>query len=434
MIAGIAAKEHRKVCTIDFPGAYLNAEMKKTVIVKLDKHCSDILCNINKTYEEYRQSNGTLLLKLRKALYGCVESAKLWYNHLKNELIKLKFKVNRYDQCVFNRIEEDGSQTTLLIHVDDMLVTNRKDTNINKLIKELNETFNEVSTERGETLNYLGMVFDFSTKGKVKVSMPKFINELLEEYQDVEGTAKTPAKKDLFITNENASLLNENDRAYFHTATAKLLYLCKRSRPDIMTAIAWLCTRVQQPTEEDLDKLYRVIKYIRGTKDLFLCIELSDDLLILIFIDASFGVHPNLKSHTGTATIIGLGLIHGSSTKQKLNTKSSTEAEIVGASDGIGTAIWSRNFLTEQGYKVPPIELLQDNQSTIKLINNGKSNSNNTRHINIKYYFIKDLIERKEVNLKYMKTEDMVADIFTKPLQGKLFIKFRNIILNCGEN
>ena len=201
-----------------------------------------------------------------------------------------------------------------------------------------------------------------------------------------------------------------------------------------MTAIAWLCTRVQQPTEEDLDKLYRVIKYIRGTKDLFLCIELSDDLLILIFIDASFGVHPNLKSHTCTATIIGLGLIHGSSTKQKLNTKSSTEAEIVGASDGIGTAIWSRNFLTEQGYKVPPIELLQDNQSTIKLINNGKSNSNNTRHINIKYYFIKDLIERKEVNLKYMKTEDMVADIFTKPLQGKLFIKFRNIILNCGEN
>ncbi len=131
---------------------------------------------------------------------------------------------------------------------------------------------------------------------------------------------------------------------------------------------------------------------------------------------------------------MGLGLIHGDSSKQKLNTKSSTEAEVVGASDGIGMGIWCRNFLIEQGYDIPPIELLQDNQSTIKLIRNGRSNSGNTRHINIKYYFIKDLIDKKKVNLKYMKTDDMVADIFTKPLEGKLFIKFTNIILNYNED
>jgi histone deacetylase 1/2 len=434
MIAGLAAKEDRKMCTIDFPGAYLNADMKKTVIIKLDKNCSDILCKINPKYCEYQQANGTLLLKLCKALYGCVESSKLWYNHLKKELIKLRFVMNKYDECVFNRTEQDGSQTTLLIHVDDMLVTAKNDENIDHLIKELNKVFNEVSVERGNVLNYLGMVLDFRDSGKVKVSMPKFMNELLEDYKDVEGTAKTPAKKNLFDINEESLLLDAEDKAYFHTATAKLLYLCKRTRPDIMTAVVWLCTRVQTPREEDLEKLYRIIRYLRKTMELSLTIELSDNLLILIFIDASFGVHPDLKSHTGVGVLMGLGLIHGSSSKQKLNTKSSTEAEIVGASDGIGIGIWCRNFLIEQGYDIPPIELLQDNQSTIKLIKNGKSNSNNTRHINIKYYFIKDLIDKKIVNLKYMRTDDMVADIFTKPLQGKLFIKFRNIILNCNEN
>jgi histone deacetylase 1/2 len=201
-----------------------------------------------------------------------------------------------------------------------------------------------------------------------------------------------------------------------------------------MTAVAWLCTRIQAPRQEDLEKLYRVIRYLRKTKELSLTIELSENLLILIFIDASFGVYKDLKSHTGVGVLIGLGLIHGTSSKQKLNTKSSTESEIFGASDGIGIGIWCRNFLIAQGYKISPIELLQDNQSTIKLIKNGRSNSSTTRHINIKYYFIKDLIEKNEVNLKYMKTDDMIADIFTKPLQGKLFIKFRNIILNCNEN
>ena len=89
--------------------------------------------------------------------------------------------------------------------------------------------------------------------------------------------------------------LGKEDKEYFHTGVVKLLYLAKRTRPDIMTAVAHLCTRVREPNEEDLDKFFRVIGYLRGSKDLCVTIQISDRLEIVAYIDASYGVHPELK-------------------------------------------------------------------------------------------------------------------------------------------
>ena len=434
MIAGLAAREHRAVATVDFPGAYLNADMTGRVIVRLDKYTSNTLATINNNYRQYIDEDGRLHLLLKKALYGCVESARLWYERLKKELIKLGFKTNKYEDCVFNKNEKDGSQTTLVLHVDDMLVTAKSEEVIDNLLRQLSVTFNEVSSERGKKLNYLGMVFDFNTARKVKVTMPKYVDELMKEYEDIIGTAKTPANGNLFSVSEESRQVDEESKAYFHTGVAKLLYLSKRARPDILTAVSWLCTRVREPTEEDLKKLYRIICYLRGTKELSLTIELSDELIIIAYIDASYGVHADLKSHSGLAVLAGFGVILARSTKQKLNSKSSTEAELIGVSDGLNIIIWLRNFLIGQGYNIKPIDLRQDNMSTIKLIKNGKSNSDTTRHIAIKFYFITDNIARKEVEISYTPTEEMLADLFTKPLQGKQFTKLRNKILNITDD
>jgi hypothetical protein len=123
------------------------------------------------------------------------------------------------------------------------------------------------------------------------------------------------------------------------------------------------------------------------------------------------------------------------SRKQRLNTKSSTEAELVGVDDGMPLVIWTRNFLVAQGFEVRDNVVFQDNQSTILLAKNGKASSGRrTRHIDIRYFFVSDRIARKELRVEYCPTGDMVADFFTKPLQGSLFRKLRKIILNLPDD
>ena len=113
------------------------------------------------------------------------------------------------------------------------------------------------------------------------------------------------------------------------------------------------------------------------------------------------------------------------SSKQKIVAKSSTVAELIGVSDALDHVIWAKEFLSCQGIHMKPIVLHQDNQSTIILCEKGRSNSQRTRHVNIRYFGIKDLIDRGEIRVVYTGTESMIADYFTKPLQGKLFLSAR---------
>ena len=141
------------------------------------------------------------------------------------------------------------------------------------------------------------------------------------------------------------------------------------------------------------------------------------------YADAAFAVHPDMKSHTGLNMTWGLGSPISASRRQKLNTKSSCEAELVAADEAVSPLMWTKLFLQEQGYN-PTIMLQQDNTSAIKLEKNGKASSGKqTRHLHIRYFYIKDLLEKKEFNVEYCPTEDMQADFLSKPLQGEPFQK-----------
>ena len=138
-----------------------------------------------------------------------------------------------------------------------------------------------------------------------------------------------------------------------------------------------------------------------------------------------------MRGHTGLMMTFGQGAVYARSLKQKLNTKSSTEGEVVGADDVLPQVIWTNYFLKSQGYKIKDTIMYQDNKSAILMEKNGKfSCSKRTKHINVRYFFIKDRIQNGELNIKYCPTEEMVADYFTKPLQGVQFLKFRKLILN----
>jgi hypothetical protein len=152
-------------------------------------------------------------------------------------------------------------------------------------------------------------------------------------------------------------------------------------------------------------------------------------------VGALSAVHPDMKSHTGGMMTLGKTPVYGASTKQKLNTKSSTEAELVGINDLMPQVLWTRYFLEVQGYAVTNSIIYQDNQSAMLLEKNGReSSSKRTRHINICYFCVADQIAADEVKVEYCPTADMLGNFFTKPLQGSLFWKFRDLIININPD
>ena len=172
------------------------------------------------------------------------------------------------------------------------------------------------------------------------------------------------------------------------------------------------------------------MKYLRGTRTLPLILSAEGSGILKWWVDASFAVHPNMRGHSGGGLSLGRGFPIVSSTKQKLNTRSSTETEIVGADDFMPAICWTRYFMEAQGYQVEDNILFQDNKSAILLEKNGKaSSSKRTKHINIRYFFITDRVKNGDVSLVWCPTGDMIGDFMTKPLQGALFRKFRDQIM-----
>ena len=184
--------------------------------------------------------------------------------------------------------------------------------------------------------------------------------------------------------------------------------------------------------EYDWEKLRRVIAHVKVAINDVRIIGADSFSTFYEWIDAAYGVTAGMKSQTGGAMCLGLGVLHGKSTKQKLNVKSSTEAELVGISDYLPYNMWLMIFMSAKGYEIVDNALHQDNQSTILMLKNGRNScTGNSRQTHIRYFFVKDRVEKGEVKIKYCPTLQMVADLFTKPLQGALFNKFRDVIMGC---
>jgi len=289
-----------------------------------------------------------------------------------------------------------------------------------------------VKIHQGKKHDYLGMIFDYTEKGKLKIDMTSYVEDMINEFPDElkpEDTVPSPATDSLLKIGQSKKLDSTRSEKY-HTLVAKGLFVSKRARPDIHPTIAILCTRVKSPNESDWMKLTRLIKYLNGTRNDVLTLSADDLRIIKWFVDASFAVHPDFKSHTGGIMSFGQGAVQAMSRKQKLNTRSSTESELVAADDHASLILWTKLFMEEQGYKIDKNILYQDNKSAILLETNGKKSSGKrTRALNVRYFFLTDQIEKGNLSVEYCPTDDMIGDFMTKPVQGEKFKKFADAIM-----
>ena len=433
LMTAIAAEEGRKVITGDVPGAYLHVDRQGELYMVISADVAAILVEIDPTYKSYLNDNGTIHVQLLKALYGCVESAKLWYEYLRAKLLEQGFTQNPVDPCVFNKTV-DSVQITVGIYVDDVMGSSVSNALLGDLEERLDEWFKGIKWLRGNKHNYIGMTFTFNRDKKtVGVSMSNYVDELMSKY-NVTGKSKYPCSEQLFELDEQSPHLDNKQKEEFHSAIASVLFLAKRARPDLLLTTSFLTTRIQQPTEDDYKKLYKMLRYINTTRHLHLTIDATMITEPWISIDASYGAHADGKGHTGAVEGIGIGCFNFKSSKQKTVSKSSTEAEILATSDALSLALNTREFLHHQGYKLKPTKVYQDNESSIHMMTHGKGNSDRSKHIKVRNFWIADQINLGEIVLVHMRTEDMVSDLLTKPITGKRFLKLRNILLNGVES
>ena len=306
------------------------------------------------------------------------------------------FVLNPYDPCVANATIK-GSQCTIVWFVDDNKISHKDPAVVHDVVQRIEAKFGTMTKTEGDEHEFLGMKLLFDRQHKtVQILMQSYLDEAIHQSQlDVRRPAATPATKGLFEVDPQAAPLKPPEADRFRSVVCKLLYVALRGRPDVLLAVVFLASRVAKATLQDQAKLKRLLEYLYGTYDLALILGADDIQTMYTFVDASFAVHGDMKSHTGGVITFGRGGIACKSAKQKLVTKSSTEAELVGASEYLPSTIWVQHFLEAQGFPLRQSYLEQDNQSAMRLEQNGRgSASQRSRHINIRYFLLRIALAR----------------------------------------
>jgi hypothetical protein len=436
-------KQQRDIMTNDIPNAFVQTPIPQDgekIIMEIRGQLVDLLLEIApetyETYIVYKANKPVLYVRMLRALYGMLVASILYYKKFCKDIKGIRFVVNPYDPYVANQ-RVKGKQQTVTWHVDDLKSSHVNPKVNNEFYKCLEATYGSkelghVTTTRGPVHNYLAMKLDYSTPGVLKVDMREYISSMLDEFPyKIQGTVQVPWSEKLFKVDESSKKLDDTRRETFHSYVMKAMFLCKRGRSDVQPAISFLASRVIEPNENDWAKLLRVLTFLKTTREDLLALEADDTQTLKWYVDAAFAVHGDMRSHTGSTFSLGKGMIVSDSTKQKVNSRSSTEAELIGVDDRISKILWTKRFIEYQGFKVKLNIIYQDNTSTMRLENNGKASSGKrTRHFDIKYFYVTDLIGRDQVEVIYCPTDDMLADYMTKPLTGSKFHYFRDLIMN----
>jgi len=268
-----------------------------------------------------------------------IESALLWYKFYTEVLQKEGFKLNAYNKCVANKMVKD-KQCTIAWYVDNNILSHVDSTVVDKMIATIEEYFPGLVVERGKKLNFLGMEIGFLAKGKFALGLVQYITGMIEELEEalkpyeenLDRDYPHPAAKWLFTVQADTDKLLEEKADIYQKFVAKLIWVMKRGRLDVEPTVSFLSTRVKGPDKDDWHKFKRLMCWIKKTKTDVRIIDADDLLNMIVMIDSAHAVHDNMRGHTGGIMSYGTGIVDEKSSKQKMNTCSSTETEHVGTS------------------------------------------------------------------------------------------------------
>jgi len=410
LILSLASNFHWNVSQLDIKAAYLNADLDK-----------DIYVNIPQGDINYK--NG--YWKLNKALYGLKQSGRQWNETITEYLKSIGFEQLQSDPCIFKKTNKDNKVTCIIgLYVDDMIITGEDD-EIERLIKLIKNKF---KISNYGPIDYLLGIKVEKNGYKYSISQVNYINNILSRFNvNNIRKAKTPC------TGDNPGENKEPfDKTTYKSALGSLIYLSKCTRPDISYSVNKAARNSENPTVSDWKKVINILKYLNSTK--FYKITYDETGEFEAYTDSDLGGNiEDKKSTSGYLIVKGNNPICWQSKKQSTVATSTMEAEYIATTECAKKVLWIKNILKELINYNKPMKIFTDNMASKTTIENGQINSK-LKHINLKYYFIKDYVKKNIINLEYISTDKMLADVLTKCVNGPKITNFSNIIFNNSKN
>ena len=367
---------------------------------------------------------------LNRALYGLKQAPKEWFNNIKDHLLTLGLEQSTTDPCLF--LQREGGQLIgfVAVYVDDLLVGGRSEEQIQWLKNAMHEKYK--MKDMGILHWYLGMNV-VQGKDTVSINQRTYIETVLERFdmQDCSGCS-TPMLLDP-PTKDNCPKTEEEKQAMskvpYRSAIGALMYLAVCTRPDIAPTVHKLAKHVVNPGPAHWKATKRVMRYLQHTINFGLTLSGKGTPTLKIYVDASHGdKDQDGRSTTGMLCFLGPALISWTSVTQPCVARSTTEAEYIAASDAAREAIFLHRQAQELGMPQSSVIILEDNQGCIKIANNDDGIKKRTKHIDVRYHHIKQLVRSGFIQIKYCQTVNMLADIMTKPLNKTRFAKLRALL------
>ncbi|GJU70685.1 retrovirus-related pol polyprotein from transposon TNT 1-94 [Tanacetum coccineum] len=347
---------------------------------------------------------------LKKALYGLKQAPRAWYDELSNFLVSEGFSKGSIDPTLF--ITKHGEDILLVqIYVDDIIFgsTNPK---LSKRFGKLMHSKFDMSM-MGELKFFLGIQIHQSPRG-IFINQAKYAQEILKKHGmtscDSIGTPMATKHLDADLSGTPV------DQTKYRSMVGALMYLTA-SRPDIVHATCY-CARYQaKPTEKHLTAVKRIFRYLKDSINMGLWYPKDTGFELTAFLDSDHaGCLDSRKSTSGGIQFLGGDkLVSWSSKKQDCTSMSSAEAEYVSLSACCAQVLWLRTQLTDYGFHFDKIPMYCDSKAAIAISCNPVQHSR-TKHIDVRYHFIKEHVEKGIVELFFVGTEYQLADLFTKAL------------------
>jgi hypothetical protein len=340
------------------------------------------------------------------------------------------------DECVYVLRKEDGNYIIVGVYVDDILVAGST--------SECLEWFNiEIAKIYSITINkpldsYLGMNITRDWKNKsITINQPGYIDKIVNKFGfgsdvEVDGGAfpETPMKViskyvEDYKDDSMDLLLDETGKKLYMEKIGSIMHATVHTRPDLSFCTSMAAQKLVSPNRRDMELANRILMYLRNTREQGLTFSGTGGVKLSMTVDASYAEHPDRKSHYGITLHVGdnSGSVQTISKKTKMTVLSSTEAEYIGMCEGAKVISWSRQFLGELGFtQKDPSIIYEDNKSAIHMVEKG-NDKGRTKHIDVRYHYIREMVENGEIRVEYLRTEDMIADMLTKPLAKRQFQK-----------
>jgi hypothetical protein len=411
LIISLAAQNKWQIYQMDVKSAFLNGHLEEEVYVQQP------LGYVVKGHEDK-------VLRLKKALYGLKQAPRAWNHRIDEYFLKNKFTKCPQEYALYMKVNKEGDVLLVCLYVDDLIFTGNSSSMINEFKKAMAREFE--MTDIGLMAYYLGIEVKQGEDG-IFISQEGYAKEVLKKFNMSNcKSVCTPVECGVKLSKHEDG--EKVDPTLFKSLVGSLRYLTC-TRPDILFGVGLISRYMESPTTTHMKTAKRILRYIKGTLDYGLFYSPSNEFKLVGYSDSDWGGDTDdRKSTTGFVFYLSGTAFTWSSKKQPIVTLSTCEAEYVAATTCVCHALWLRNLLKTLGVpQEEPTEIYVDNKSALALSKNPVFHDR-SKHIDTRYHFIRECIGRKEVQLKYTKSQEQIADIFTKPLKHDVFCNLRTCL------